>query len=227
MYVVWQAKVGRHSQIRLKYLKDGRGSETVSVTQSSLNNWEPSVGVGPNGTAWIAWDRYTSNYDVYARSFSPTRGLSPERAVAATNRFEAHSSVAVDRLGRPWIAWETGAANWGKDLGAFLGSDSPGSPLGGSRRIEVVCLDGNVWKAPAGFEPKDPLAPGSTSVSRPALFFDPDGNLWMSFKRRYSRRAFRPSVFWESSLTRLAGDRWTDPIVLPQSWSRKSTRMSL
>ncbi len=227
IYVVWQAMVGRHSQIRLKYLQDGRWSETVSVTQSASNDWEPSVGVGPNGTAWIAWDRYTSNYDVYARSFSPARGLSPERAVAATNRFEAHSSVAVDSLGRPWIAWETGAANWGKDLGAFLGTAAPGSPLGGPRRIEVVCLNGNVWKAPAGFEPKDPLAPGSTSVSRPALFFDPDGNLWMSFKRRYSRRAFRPSVFWESSLTRLAGDGWTDPIVLPQSWSRKSTRMSL
>ena len=227
VYVVWQAMVGRYSQIRLKYLKDGRWSETVSVTESSSNDWEPSVGVGPNGTAWIAWDRYTSNYDVYTRSFSPERVLSPERAVTATNRFEAHSSVAVDRLGRPWIAWETGAANWGKDLGAFLGTAAPGSPLGGPRRIEVVCLDGNVWKAPAGFEPKDPLAPGSTSVSRPAVFFDPDGNLWMSFKRRYSRRSFRPSIFWESSLTRLAGDRWTDPIVLPESWSRKSTRMSL
>ena len=227
VYVVWQAMVGRYSQIRLKYLKDGRWSETVSVTESSSNDWEPSVGVGPNGTAWIAWDRYTSNYDVYTRSFSPERVLSPERAVTATNRFEAHSSVAVDRLGRPWIAWETGAANWGKDLGAFLGTAAPESPLGGPRRIEVVCLDGNVWKAPAGFEPKDPLAPGSTSVSRPAVFFDPDGNLWMSFKRRYSRRSFRPSIFWESSLTRLAGDRWTDPIVLPESWSRKSTRMSL
>ena len=87
IYVVWQAMVGRHSQIRLKYLQDGRWSETVSVTQSASNDWEPSVGVGPNGTAWIAWDRYTSNYDVYARSFSPARGLSPERAVAATNRF--------------------------------------------------------------------------------------------------------------------------------------------
>ena len=227
IYVVWQAMVGRHSQIHLKYLKDGKWSEKISVTNSRSNNWEPAVAAGGNGTVWVAWDRYTSNYDVYLRSYSPEAGLSPERNVASTERFEAHVSLAVDKMNRPWVAWETSGVNWGKDVGAALGENVPGTPLGTARRIEVAVLDAGEWKTPAAFAPKDPLALGATGESKPQLFFDPDGNPWMSFKRRYSRLAYRPSIYWESFLTRLDGDRWTDPIVLPLSWARKSTRMGL
>lgn len=227
IYVVWQSLNGRYSQIHLKYLRDGKWSETVSVTNTEANNWEPAVGVGPDNRAWIAWDRYDGNYDVYARVFSPDNGLSPEHKIASTERYEAHVSVAVDNNSRPWVAWETGGVNWGKDLGAFLGTDAPGSPLGDARDVEVVCLDGGVWMAPAGVQFNDPLSKGSTSTSRPTLLFDSDNNLWLSFKRRFSRHAFRPSIYWEYYLTRLDGDRWTTPVVLPQSWSRKSTRMSM
>ena len=227
IYVVWQSLKGRYSQIQLKYLRGGKWSETVSVTNTETNNWEPAVAAGPDDRAWIAWDRYDGSYDVYARSFAPHDGLSSEYKVASTERYEAHVSVAVDRNSRPWIAWETGGVNWGKDLGAFLGTDAPGSPLGDARNVEVVCLDGDVWKAPASVEFNDPLSKGATSTSRPTLYFDSDNNLWLSFKRRFSRRAFRPSIYWEYYLTRLDGDHWTNPVVLPQSWSRKSTRMSM
>ena len=227
VYVVWQAFAGRYSRIRLKYLAGGEWSETVAVTNTRFNDWGPAVAVGPDNRAWIAWDRYDGKYDVYARSFTPLDGLSPELEVATSDRYEAHVSVAVDKSSRPWIAWETGGVNWGKDLGAFLGPEGPGSSLGDARRIEVVCLDSGVWKAPASLQPTDPLSNGATSISRPTLFFDPDGNPWLSFKRRFSRRAFRPSTYWEYALVRLDGDRWTDPIVLPKSWSRKSTRMSM
>lgn len=231
VYVVWQAMAGRHSQIRLKHLRDGRWSETVVVTRAAANDWSPSVAAGPNGEAWIAWDRYTQgsqgSYDVRARSYSPNDGLGPEMAVASTSRFEAHASVAVDARGRPWIAWETSGVNWGKDLGRGLGDRQPGTPLGAARRIEVACLDGGRWQAPAEVAFDDPLAAGSTGESRPLLRFDPDGNLWMAFKRRYSRRSYRPTSYWESFLTRLEGGRWTEPAVLPSSWARKSTRMGL
>ena len=119
LYVVWQSMAGRHSQIRLKYLRGGRWSETVSVTNTSANNWAPAVAAGADGAAWIAWDRYTAGggYDVFARSFSPTGGLGAEMPVASTSRFEAHASIGVDKQGRPWVAWETSGVNWGKDLG--------------------------------------------------------------------------------------------------------------
>ena len=231
IYVVWQSLAGRWSQIRLKHLRHGRWSETISVTNSASNNWSPSVAASPNGSAWIAWDRYRrgsgGSYDVHVRSYSPADGPGEEMPVATTSRFEAHSSVAVDRRGRPWIAWETSGVHWGKDLGRGLGDRQPGTPLGDARRIEVVCYDSGTWKAPAAVSFDDPLAVGSTGESRPQLLFDPDGNLWMSFKRRYSRQSYRPTSYWEYFLTRLEGSRWTEPVTLPLSWARKSTRMGM
>ena len=231
IYLAWQSMAGRNSQIRLKYLREGRWSETVAVTNSAANDWSPAVAAAPNGSAWISWDRYRKgsggSYDVFARSFVPGTGLGPEIAVASSTRFEAHSSVAVDSQGRPWIAWETSGVHWGKDLGRGLGDRQPGTPLGAARRIEVVCLDGGEWKAPAAVAFDDPLATGSTGESRPQLFFDPDGNLWLSFKRRYSRHSYRPTSYWEYFLTRLDGTAWTEPVTLPLSWARKSTRMGV
>ena len=231
IYVAWQSMAGRNSQIRLKYLREGRWSEAVAVTNSAANDWSPAVAAAPNGSAWISWDRYRKgsggSYDVFARSFVPGTGLGPEMAVASSTRFEAHSSVAVDSQGRPWIAWETSGVHWGKDMGRGLGDRQPGTPLGAARRVEVVCLDGGEWKAPPAVAFDDPLATGSTGESRPQLFFDPDGNLWLSFKRRYSRHSYRPTSYWEYFLTRLDGTAWTEPVTLPLSWSRKSTRMGV
>ncbi len=236
IYVVWQAFEGRYSHIRLRFRKGGKWSSTVAVTSGAVTDWEPAVAAGADDRVWIAWDRYTSNYDVFARSYSPSGGLSPELKVAATPRFEAHTSIAVDARNRPWVAFETGGVNWGKDLGAALGPKAPGHPLGSSRRIEVLCLDSGTWKAPAGFSPNDSLAAGSTGDYLPLLHFDPDGNLWMAFKRRFSTSskiqvsggvAARPSIFWETYLARLDGNRWRDPIPLPNSWTRNSTRMGL
>lgn len=227
IYVVWQALVGRSSRIHLKYFRSGTWSETIPITSSPFNDWEPAVAAGRDGKVWIAWDRYTTSYDVYCRSYSPQGGLSPEMKVAGSARFEAYAGIAVDSQDRPWVAWETGEENWGKDLGAALGARAPGSPLGGRRRIEVACLEGGNWKTPAEFAPQDSLSAGSTSVGKPVLLFDPNGNLWMAFKRRYSSQGFRGNIYFEHYLTRLNGDRWTDPVPLPYSWGRQSARIGL
>ena len=227
IYVAWQALRGRASQIRLKYLRDGRWSETISVTNTAENNWEPAIAAGPDSAAWIAWDRYDGDYNVYVRRFSPSGGLGDERQVVATPRFEAHVSVAVDSQNRPWVAWETDAVNWGKDYGFYLGENSPGAPLMGRREVEIAALDGEQWKRPAPLRFDDPLAAGVGGLSGPRLWFDPDGNPWLAFKRTYARRAYRAAVHWESFLTRLDGDRWTEPILLPSSTARKSTRLSI
>ena len=227
IYVVWQSWSGGHSNVHMRYLDDGDWSPLIAVTDTHTNDWEPAVAAGSDGRAWIAWDRYSTNYDVYARSFSPSGGLSKEMEIATTNRYEAHASVVVDSEDRPWIAWETGGVNWGKDLGHFLGANSPGSPLGDERRIEVVTWDQGQWKAPAALRFDDSLKLGSSGESRPLLYLDPAGDIWLAFRRRYSLRLFDRSVYWETYLSRLEGDRWSNPILLPESWNRKSTRMGL
>lgn len=117
--------------------------------------------------------------------------------------------------------------NWGKDLGALLGKDSPGTPLGRRRTIEVAVLDNNVWKAPAAVEFTDTLAVGASDVGVPRLYTGPNGGIWMVVRRCYARQGWRPMAHWESFLTRLDGDRWTDPILLPNSLTRRSIRMGL
>jgi hypothetical protein len=133
----------------------------------------------------------------------------------------------MDARNRPWIAFETGPPNWGKDTGFALGERESGAPLGGPRRIEVVVLDNNVWKAPVGVAFEDTLAAGSVEEGAPLLHADAQGDLWLAFKRRYARAAFRTSVHWESFLTRLEGERWSEPVPLPASWTRRSIRMGL
>ena len=227
IYVAWQSLDGRTSQIRMRYLSGGKWSDIIHVTNSPQDNWAPAIAVGANGTAWIAWDRYNKSFDVYARRYNPQLGLGAETTIAASERFEAYASVAVDRQDRPWIAYETGGVNWGKDLGAALGEKSPGTPLGGPRQIEIVCLDPDAVLAPPPLPTDDVLALGSQSNSDPLVYFDPNGNLWLAFKRRYSRNAWRPSTLWETYLTRLEGDHWSTPMPLARSWTRKSTHMTL
>ncbi|MEZ5353735.1 MAG: hypothetical protein R2762_13940 [Bryobacteraceae bacterium] len=227
IYVAWQALSGRVSQIRMRYLKADRWSEVLTVTASSHNDWQPAVAAGGDGRVWIAWDRYTSSYDVYLKSYSRGSGFSAEVALAQSPRFEAYPTVAVDAANRPWVAWEVDDENWGKDLGWALGAKAIGKPLGGPRQIEVVCRDGDEWKAAPALRFEDALGQGASGISDPALQVDPNGNIWLAMKRRYSRSGYRPSTFWEAYLTRLDGARWTDPVPLPNSWSRKSTRTGL
>lgn len=221
IYVVWQALRDRTSRIHLTYYRDGRWSSEIPVTDGAHNDWQPAVAVGPESRVWVAWDRYRQSYDVFCRSFSPAEGFGPELPVATTARFEAYASVAIDRLGRPWIAWEEGDPNWGKDTGFVLGPKAPGSPLGRGRTIRVAVLQGSEWwTPPLAFQ--DPLAVGATEMGVPRIFVDPLGSVWLSFKRRYSRMGFRTSVHWETFLTRLETNGWTDPVPLPYSWSRRS-----
>ena len=227
IYIVWQALSGRVSQIRMRYLQAEKWSDILTVTSSEFNDWQPAVAAGADGRVWIAWDRYHTSYDVYARSYSAGTGFSPEVALADSPSFEAYPTVTVDAANRAWVAWEVDAANWGKDLGWALGSKAIGKPLGGPRHIEVVCRDGEEWKSAPAVQFSDALAPGSSGSSDPSLTTDPNGNIWLALKRRYSRGAYRPSTYWETYLTRLDGARWTDPVPLPHSWTRKSTRVSL
>src|SRR5262249_20601907 len=227
IYVVWQAWQQDRSKIQMRYLRNGKWSGVVAVSEGDRNDWEPTVAAGAEGKAWIVWDRYNSNYDVYGRSFSLGAGLGAETSIAGADRFEAHASVAVDRRNRPWVAWESGGPDWGKDLGAALGEKPQGSPLGDRRRIEVVCLDKGEWKTPAQAAFSDALVLGSAGGSNPLLSVDEQGDVWLSFRRRYSFRVFDRSVYWETFLARLEGDRWSRPVLLPESWGRNSARMGL
>jgi len=241
--VVWQG-FRRHSppstrascNIFLRILDGEAWSDEIRVTQREANDWEPSVAMDSRGTAWVAYDSYKSgHYDVF---LTPIRNGKPagEIPVAATPRFDARATVAVDPTDRVWVAWESGHPNWGKDHGSILGDHQIGVPLGGFREPKIRCYENGNW-----LEPPAPLAAafGKSNTYQPHVYSDGAGSVWVVAKVRElathrppypEKEAFwekNPNQFgyWEYRVTHWDQNRWSDPNPLPNSKGRSSTRM--
>jgi hypothetical protein len=243
--VVWQG-FRRHSapstrassNIFLRTLEGEKWSEEIRITRREANDWEPSVAMDSKGTAWVAYDSYKSgHYDVF---LTPVRGgkVGEEIAVATTPRFDARATLAVDTQDRVWVAWESGHANWGKDTGRILGDKQVGVPLGGFRELKIRCLENGRW-----LEPRLPLAGAfkGADTYQPHVFSDGSGSVWVvGLVRKFAthrppypqKEAFweiyasRPLGYWEYWVTHLDGKQWSEPIALPNSKGRLSTRMN-
>ena len=95
----------------------------MKVSDHAANDWTPRLAVDAGGRAHIVWDSYREgSYNVYMKTYQEG-AVGPLVVVADTNRFEAHPSVAAGQGGRVWVAWDEGAANWGKDNGLTVNED--------------------------------------------------------------------------------------------------------
>ena len=231
---------GTGSDIFLRVLKGDQWTDAVQVTRDAANEWEPAVAVDSEGVAWIAYDSYRQgNCDVFLARVA--RGEVTESAipVAVTPRFEARAAVAVDTAGRVWVTWERGPSNWGKDLARILPDFSLDNTLGSPRTAEIAYYQGGRWR-----EPKKPLsrAYDDSDTYHPRVFSDGSGSVWvLSLSRQRgpsvrpnpdSRLAYfelyigRPLGFWEYQATHLDGEGWSNPVSIPHSKGRLSTRIS-
>jgi hypothetical protein len=227
--LVWQGFRGKNSNIFLKTFDGQRWSGEVRVTNRQANDWEPAVALDSKGTAWIVYDSYKNgNYDVFL-----SRAGGPEIAVAATPRFEARATVAVDGTDRVWVAWETGLQNWGKDQGYIIKDRPAGAFLGGVREAQIGCYQSGKWMQPA--KPLGSVFAGDR-VSQPHVFAS-GGNVWVAAKIRTTILTGRKNPadyyfptgqkgYWEYWITRLDGDHWTEAVPLPNSKGRWSTRLN-
>ena len=226
--LVWQGFRGKNSNIFLKTFDGSKWSADVRVTNRAANDWEPAVAIDGTGTAWVAYDSYKNgNYDVFVTSVRDGKINGAEMPVAATPRFEARPTVAVDTSDRVWVAWEAGQPNWAKDNGYEIRSKAPGVPLGGERKPHIKCLVGGQWR-----EPDAALTSAfSGNTYQPHVFSDGRGSVWVVAK---SRKFGQPGGgagaanrgYWEYALTRLEGNAWSKAIVLPDSKGRSSTRVN-
>ncbi|MFN0164859.1 MAG: hypothetical protein ACKV22_00385 [Bryobacteraceae bacterium] len=229
--LVWQAFRNGRSHVLLKTLDGETWSPEIRITGKETNHWEPAVAISPQGVVWVVYDSYANgNYDVYLRRVEQGRA-GEEMAVARTPRFEARATVAVDGSGRVWVAWEEGRPNWGKDYGYVIRDASAGVPLGGYREGRIRCLENGRWREPAML----PFPRGATW--HPHVFADAAGTVAVAAKIGASASGPPPGapstsyhppssrVYWEYRVTQLNGNRWTDPVTLPDSKGRISTRI--
>src|SRR5262245_28043780 len=158
VWVAWQGFRNGRSQIRAAYQQGDKFSNEILVASSVSNEWNPAIAASPKGDVTIAWDSYRNgNYDVSMRSFDGGAKPAAEKAAAATARYEAYPSLAYDKEGRLWLAWEESDAGWGKDFGA---DETSGIGLYQGRWIKV-----KVWQGDRAFTPPglDELLPGMPS----------------------------------------------------------------
>ena len=212
--LVWQGFRGKNSNIFLKTFDGEKWSAEVRVTNRAANDWEPAVAIDSAGHSLGRLRQLQERQLRRVRDARCAAARSAaEIAVAATPRFEARATVAVDTADRVWVAWEAGQPNWGKDNGYVIRDRQPGVPLGGVRDAQIRCYDGGQWKKPAAS--LDGRFPGG-SAYQPHVFSDGRGSVWVAAKIAHelpARSRWRPpkpaAGYWEYWVTHLDGDVWS------------------
>jgi hypothetical protein len=247
LYLVWMgfrpgAKPGApQSDILMRVLSEGRWGDEVNLSQSSDNDWEPSIGVDSSGRAWVAWDSYRAGtYDILLRSYSKN-SLGAIQPISATPFAEMRADVMVDKRDRVWVAWEEGGLNWGKDTGyenpkhrLWLrpgGSRLYGPPNSDSalyRRPRLAVLDGGQLLEPkARLEEAWPDTMHKNLYMSPRLGLDGNGQVWLFVRHQWIAQGRNGGQFFDYYATTLTGEadkqHWLSPVLLPSSTARQDT----
>ncbi|MHC4403750.1 MAG: hypothetical protein ACYTG0_29180 [Planctomycetota bacterium] len=229
VHVVWQGWRGGDFDILRTTVGESSASSEAVVSDAPAGQWCPAAVFDARGVFHVAFDTYErGNYDV--KLISGVGGAEPRTVdVAASPRFEARPSLAADKTGRLWIAYEDAEANWGKDFGTrWMGPSGVGFYI--RRGIAVRCVEGNQVKQAAGTVPCDPVKqtypPGELRrVSIPRLLADDAGRLWLLCRRH--RRAGGGGEIWSSFTTYHQGEDWSTPVRLAHSENLLDNRPAL
>jgi hypothetical protein len=146
VWIAWQAFRNDNLDVLAAVQSGDHFAKETRVSFSPRSDWDPAIAAAPNGEVAISWDTYhKGDYDVYVRrvradlTAAPRIGMDAPIPIAASNNFEARSSIAYDSRSRLWIAYETSDANWGKAFGAY---QTTGIGLYQGHNIQVKCLIG-------------------------------------------------------------------------------------
>ncbi len=243
VWVTWVGARGDHFHVFTSHQQDGGFSQPQRVSHFEGNEWEPAIAADAKGNLAVAWDTFDKgDYDVYVATRGEDGKLSEPQAVAASLAFEVRPSLAYDREGRLWIAYESSGDQWGKDFGALKKKGIPLYQTGRSLAVKVRDADGD-WFAPddvmdampgarAGGRRVVPVRlserqparqPNRTPITSiaptyPRLACDGQGNMWLAFRGKPGGN-WRVGVgtVWCEYLTRLGSDGWSDAVWIPHT----------
>jgi hypothetical protein len=234
-WLVWQGFQGGQSDIFARCADGDVWHAPIKVSTSKANDWDPCIAADPKeDRVWIGWDTYDpGNYSIRVRSLSggPAPKLGEVFAPAGHRQlFSAHVSLACDRDGRLWAAWDESGPQWGKDTGFLYGGSArmDTTRLYASRALRIACLVDGAWQKPvAEFDANlPPLMQEYNEL--PQLQGDSEGRIWLAWRHRTCRRpradGWAAQGRWDSYATAFLGDRWLAPIELPHSDGRIDMR---
>ena len=226
VWMSWQAWRDGQADVLLAEVEGTK--EPANVSRDPANDWSPALAFDKNGRAFVSFDSYRSgNYDVFLWIGGPADGrLIP---LAATARFEARPTLAIDPKGRAWVAYEERDANWGKDAENLI--DGKGSTLYRSAAVKVRGVDGE-----RVLETPDPVAGAPKDLrllnGYPRIAADRNGRIWLAFRHRLEAIWGGPAVMvvgavWTEYATTLGGKAWEAPQPLPRSDGLMDNRPAL
>lgn len=235
LWVVWQGfrkeplpdKASR-SRILGRSFDGQTWAPEITMSENSRNAWEPAVAADSKGRFHFAWDAYDDGaYNIYYR-LHDGRNLGRVQQITRGEKFQAHVSLACDGADRPWLAWDDGGPNWGKDTG-FLIKKNVGTALYEQRQVRLAVL------AETGIS--RPALP-SGFLEQPQLLSDAKGNIWCLLRRRdiklhevwsqaLQRNRLQQYSLWDYVALTYSGDGWSAPIPLPFSFGRNDVRAAM
>jgi len=142
VWVAWQGFRNHNLEILAAAQEGDRFTKESIISFSPKSDWDPAIAAAPNGEVAVSWDTYDKgDYDVYFRHLKMDGGIQMEAPVpvAASQNFEARSTIAYDAQSRLWVAYEASTRKWGKDFGAY---ETSGVSLYQSHNVEVKCFEG-------------------------------------------------------------------------------------
>ncbi|MCI0456495.1 MAG: DUF3604 domain-containing protein [Gemmataceae bacterium] len=235
-WLVWQGFRGGRSVIFARCADMKGWHEPVQVSSDRGNAWDPTVAAdSKEDRVWVGWDAYerdTYNVRVRALSGGPKPNLGGVLFPEPSPLFAAHVSLACDREGRLWAAWDESGPQWGKDTGFLYGGQhrADTTRLYASRTLRVKCLADGKWQEPAADLYSTLPADMKEYNDYPQLQGDSDGRMWLAFRHRTCRRpredGWAAQGRWDLYVTAYLGDRWLAPVEVPGSGGRNDMRTS-
>jgi hypothetical protein len=233
-WLVWQGFRDGRSTIFARWADDKGWHDTIQVSDGKSNNWDPCIAADyREDRVWVGWDTYDQdNYTIRVRSLSREAGATPGPVLtpSITSAFGAHASLACDREGRLWVAWDEAGSQWGKDTGYLYRENNWATGLYRSRHIRIRVLADGKWREPR--EEFTAVSPQEMKEANelPLLQEDGEGRMWLAFRHRTCWRPreddWAAQGRWDVFATAYVGDRWLPPVELPRSAGRNDMRAS-
>ena len=220
--VVYQVHNGRNYDI---FLFDGQTATRIS--DSSVNDWDPTVTFDKNGKVHVAWSGFRDgDYDIYWKP-----GDAVPRRISARGQYDMHPWLASAPDGRVWISWDAvklpGHANSGTTtiIGANPGHKIPSMYGKGQHSwIEARVLDGEEVLLPGN--PRQQIVPPkeyeTSHTALPKIAISRSGQPWIVYRALHKQKgSWLPSggtlYYWDLVARRFQDGAWGEAVRLGDS----------